>query len=56
MFKLNKETLLSLNLAMRKTIEEMDYTNPHEISAFASSLVITGNQINMSIIHNFMKE
>lgn len=56
MFKIDKESLLSLNKAMNKTIEDMDFNNPEQVGAFASSMVSIGNQINMSIIKSMYKE
>ena len=50
MFKVDKESLLHLNDAMRNTIENMNYDNPVEVGAFASSMVSIGNQINMHLL------
>lgn len=50
MFEINKDSLLELNKAMRKTIMDMNYNNPMEVSAFASSMVSMGNQINIEIV------
>ena len=56
MFDVDKESLLHLNDAMRKTIEEMDYENPVQVGAFASSMVSIGNQINMNLLKNIVKK
>ncbi len=56
MFKIDKQSLLSLNEAMNKTIEEMDFNNPEEVGAFASSMVSIGNQINMTLIKSMYKK
>lgn len=50
MFDINKEELLKLNEVMKKTITEMNYDNPMEVSAFASTMVSIGNQINIKLI------
>lgn len=55
MFKIDKESLLALNDVMNRTIETMDYSNPEEIGAFASSMVSIGNQINMALIKSICK-
>lgn len=52
MFDINKESLLELNNAMRGTILNMNYDNPIEVSAFASTMVSVGNQINIELLKN----
>ena len=56
MFEVDKESLLHLNDAMRNTIENMNYDNPVEVGAFASSMVSIGNQINMNLLKKMVKE
>jgi len=56
MFDIDKDSLLQLNKAMYKTIMNMNYDNPLEISAFASSMVSMGNQINLEIVRSMTKE
>lgn len=47
---LDKESLLMLNDAMRETITEINYSNPEEIMAFGSSMIVMGNEINKRIM------
>lgn len=56
MFKVDKESLLGLLNAMNETVEEMDFSNPDEVGAFASSMVSIGNQINMAVIKGMNKK
>ena len=56
MFDIDKGSLLNLLDAMGKTVENMDYDNPVEVSAFASSMVSIGNQINMGIVRDLNKK
>ena len=55
MFKISKDSLLKLNEAMQKTIMDMNYDNPLEISAFASTMISVGNQINLEVIKDITK-
>lgn len=55
MFKISKDSLLKLNEAMQKTIMDMNYDNPLEISAFASTMISVGNQINLEVIKDIAK-
>lgn len=41
---------------MRKTILNMNYDNPVEVSAFASSMVSMGNQINIELVRSITKK
>lgn len=50
MFEISKESLLELNKAMYNTIHKINFDNPVEVSAYASSLISVGNQINISLI------
>lgn len=56
MFSIDKESLLELNDTMRKTIIDMDFNNPLEVSAFASSMVSVGNQINIELVRSIIKK
>lgn len=56
MWKLDKVSLLSLNDAMRDTINEINYNNPDEIMAFASSMIVMGNEINKALVRSLMKK
>lgn len=56
MFDIDKESLLELNHAMQKTILNMDYDNPVEVSAFAGTMISIGNQINMQLMKNTIKD
>lgn len=56
MFSIDKDSLLELNSTMRKTILNMDFNNPVEVSAFASSMVSIGNQINIELIRSIVKK
>ena len=56
MFDINKNSLLDLNNAMQKTILDMNYDNPMELSAFASTMVSIGNQMNIQIIKKISDE
>ena len=56
MWKLDKESLLSLNDAMRETINGIDDRNPEEIMAFASSMIVMGNEINKALFKGLLKK
>ena len=56
MFDINKNSLLDLKKKKKKTILDMNYDNPMELSAFASTIVSIGNQMNIQIIKKISDE